>query len=232
MAAIKISLEILWKWGFWQWWFKCSAISTSLYSLVVFIFCLYPACKYQSCIKKAVTKKMRIYLYAAARWNLLKCALWCYISIRSKCVTMCCNSFASCQALWKKEKWNIFFPLSAETHARSCKTNSDSVMLKVICHVLCSPCGRLSGLGGAGCSELNHQVITVLCGPCRQQIRLRGSMICSWKSTPLKSKSILSERLPKDKVCCIIKKNTVVFLCVCVDLAPVFECVFCVLTSC
>ena len=171
---------------------------------------------------------MRIYLYAAARWNLLKCALWCYISIRSKCVTMCCNSFASCQALWKKEKWNIFFPLSAETHARSCKTNSDSVMLKVICHVLCSPCGRLSGLGGAGCSELNHQVITVLCGPCRQQIRLRGSMICSWKSTPLKSKSILSERLPKDKVCCIIKKYSClfVFVCVCVHVCWLGPCLW------
>ena len=88
-------------------------------------------------------------------------------------------------------------------------------MLKVICHVLCSLCGMLSGLGGAGCSEQNHQVITVLCGPHRQQIRLRGSMICSWKSTPLKSKSIHSERLPKDKVPCIIKKMPV-FLCECV----------------
>lgn len=117
------------------------------------------------------------------------------------------------------EEWKTF-SLSAQRHRHACKTNSDSVTLKVICHVLCSLCGRLSGLGGAGCSELNHQVIIVLCGPRRQQIRLRGSMICSWKSTPLKLKSILSERLPKDKVSCMIE-NT----CLCVLTWPLSLCV-------
>lgn len=73
-------------------------------------------------------------------------------------------------------------------------------MLKVNCHLLCILCGRLHGLGGSSCLELNHQVITVLCGPHRQQTRLRGSMICFSKSTPLKLKSILLEKLPKDKV--------------------------------
>lgn len=107
----------------------------------------------------------------------------------------------------------------------SCKTSSNSMMLELIYHVERSLCGRLSGLGPANCSELNHQVITVLCGPRRQQIRLRGSMICSWKSTPLKLKSILSERLPKDKVLCIIENAC---LCVCVCWVA---CVLCV-TAC
>lgn len=48
----------------------------------------------------------------------------------------------------------------------------------------------------------------LLCGPCRLQTRLRGSMICSWKSTPLKSKSIRLERLPKDKVLVLCVLNS------------------------
>lgn len=102
-------------------------------------------------------------------------------------------------------------------------------MLKVICHVLCSLCGRLSGLGGAGCSEPNHQVITVLCGPHRQQIRLGGSMICSWKSMPLKSKSILSERLPKDKVPCVTESAR---LCLCVCVCWPGLCFVCIMRQC
>lgn len=92
------------------------------------------------------------------------------------------------------------FSPSELRNTRSCQTCSDSMMLKVNCRLLCSLCGRLHGLGGSSCLELNHQVITVLCGPHRQQTRLRGSMICFSKSTPLKLKSILLEKLPKDKV--------------------------------
>ena len=127
---------------------------------------------------------------------------------------MCRNPFCQLTHLFLK-KWKAL-PPPAQRHTHSCKTNSDSMMLKVICHVLCSLCGMLSGLGGAGCSEQDHQVITVLCGPHRQQIRLRGSMICSWKSTPLKLKSIHSERLPKDKVPCIREKYPSFCVCVCV----------------
>lgn len=49
--------------------------------------------------------------------------------------------FASCHT------FPATFSLSAQIHTYSCKTNSDSAVLKVICHVLCSLCGKLSGLG-------------------------------------------------------------------------------------
>lgn len=83
---------------------------------------------------------------------------------------------------------------------QSCWNGSDRAMFKVICLFTWGSRARLSGLGVAECSVSKPQVITVICGPCRRQIRLRSSMICSWKSTPLKSKSILLEKLPKDKV--------------------------------
>lgn len=128
-----------------------------------------------------------------------------------KCASMCCNPFESCHSFWKK--WKHFHLQYRDIHIHV-KQTSDSMMLKVNCHFVCILCGGLRGLGGSGCSEPNHQVITVLCGPHRQQTRLRGSMICFWKSTPLKLKSILSERLPKDKVLCV---------CVCVHLTSVFD---------
>lgn len=83
---------------------------------------------------------------------------------------------------------------------------------------------KLCGLGGAKCSESNPPVITVICGLCRQQIRLRGCMICSWKSTPRKSKSILSEKPLKDKVLCFIENVVLVFVCVCMFIGDYLVC--------
>lgn len=133
-----------------------------------------------------------------------------------KCLIAAFNLF-----LKKEKKMNLTSDL---IHMNPTKK---SMMVKMICHVLCSLCGRLSGLVRADYPEPNHQVITVLCGPRRQQIRLRGSMICSWKSTPLKLKSILSERLPKDKVPCVIKRERTkcLSLCLCVDWPALCVCV-------
>lgn len=101
------------------------------------------------------------------------------------------------------------------------------MMLKVICCFYVACVGDWVALVGPAAQS--HQVLTVLCGLCRQQIRLRGSMICSWKSTPLKSKSILSERLPKDKVPCIIENAC---FSVCVDMASISDlCSTCLCTS-
>lgn len=46
-------------------------------------------------------------------------------------------------------------------------------------------------------------------------------MICFWKSTPLKLKSTLLEKLPKDKVLCMCEfERAAASVCVCVSTSP------------
>lgn len=149
-----------------------------------------------------------------------------YIALQHSIVCVCpCIVCNSCKTTFRNSACVPYFvtwmfPSISEIHI-SVRQTQTAWCSRLICRVLCSLCARLSSLSGAGPSGLNHQVITFLFGPYRQPIRLRGSMICSWKSTPLRSKSILSERLPKDKVPC--DTEDVFVLSVCLFMWPSFS---------